>query len=332
MLPVENPPTPKFPHSSQPKLLTRVRQAIRLRHMSPRTEKAYVHWIRQFVLFHGKRHPREMGAAEVAAFLTHLATRRHVSASTQNQALSALLFLYRRILDRDLGDLDSVRAKRSRKIPVVLTRGEVRQVLGHLHGTTCLVATLLYGSGLRLNECLRLRIKDLDFEYGQVVIHDGKGRKARLTMLPQQLKTRLLRHLETVRRLHQRDLKAGFGRTSLPYALASKYPNAPAEWLWQYVFPASQRCRQADGTEVRHHLHPTAVQRAVRRAVLDSGIPKRATCHTFRHSFATHLLEDGYDIRTVQELLGHRSVKTTMIYTHVLNKGGMGVRSPADLL
>jgi integron integrase len=300
--------------------------------MSPKTEKAYVAWIRQYILFHGKRHPKEMAEDEVTAFLTHLATKRRVSAATQNQALSALLFLYRNVLDRELGDLDAVRAKRSRRVPVVLTRDEVRQVLEHLRGISRLVVFLLYGSGLRLNECLRLRVKDLDFEYAQVTVHDGKGRKSRASMLPQQLKTPLLRHLESVRRTHRLDLEAGFGRASLPYALARKYPNAPAEWVWQYVFPASQRFRQEDSEEVRHHLHASAVQRAVRRAVRQSGVPKRVTCHTFRHSFATHLLEDGYDIRTVQELLGHRSVRTTMIYTHVLNKGGMGVRSPADRL
>ena len=300
--------------------------------MSAKTEKAYVHWIRQFILFHEKRHPRDMAGEEVTGFLTHLAVRRKVSASTQNQALSALLFLYRNVLDQDLGTLDAVRAKRPRRVPVVLTRAEVRQVLEHLQGTARLVALLLYGSGLRLNECLRLRVKDLDFQYGQVIVHDGKGRKSRLSMLPQKLKTPLLRHLESVHKTHRRDLAAGYGRASLPYALSRKYPNAPAEWLWQYAFPASQRFRQEDGEEVRHHLHPTAIQRAVRQAVRRSGVTKRATCHTFRHSFATHLLEDGYDIRTVQELLGHRSVKTTMIYTHVLNKGGMGVRSPADRL
>ncbi len=323
-------PTDRPP--SAPKLLTRVREAIRVRHMSPKTEKAYVHWIRQYILFHGKRHPREMGEEEVTAFLTHLATHRHVSASTQNQALSALLFLYRHVLQRDLGTLDAVRAKRSRHVPVVLTRDEVRGVLEHLGGTARLVVLLLYGSGLRLNECLRLRVKDLAFAYAQVTVHDGKGRKSRVSMLPQQLKAPLLRHFESVRRIHGRDLAAGYGRTSLPYALARKYPRAPGEWLWQYVFQASQRSRREDGDEVRHHLHPTAVQKAVRQAVRRSRIAKRATCHTFRHSFATHLLEDGYDIRTVQELLGHRSVRTTMIYTHVLNKGGMGVRSPADRL
>lgn len=243
-----------------------------------------------------------------------------------------LLFLYRHVLHEDLGDLDAVRAKRPRRVPVVLTRGEVRRVLEHLQGTARLVVLLLYGSGVRLNECLRLRVKDLDFDYGQVTIHDGKGRKSRVTMLPQQLRRPLGKHLQSVRRIHAADRRAGFGRAVLPHALATKYPNAPTEWLWQYVFPAGRRFRQEDGEEVRHHLHPSAIQKAVRRAVKRSRIAKRATCHTFRHSFATHLLEDGYDIRTVQELLGHRNVKTTMIYTHVLNKGGMGVQSPADRL
>lgn len=325
-------PHPPAGPAARPKLLTRVREAIRLRHMSPKTEKAYVHWIRQYILFHGKRHPDDMAEEEVTAFLTHLAVRRKVSASTQNQALSALLFLYRNVLDRELGNLDAVRAKRPRRIPVVLTRDEVRQVLEHLQGTARLVVLLLYGSGLRLKECLRLRVKDLDFQYGQVTVHDGKGRKHRVSMLPRRLMDPLRRHLQTVRGIHRSDLEAGFGRTSLPYALARKYPKAPSEWVWQYVFPASQRVRQEDGDEVRHHLDPSAIQKAVRRAARRSGIPKRATSHTFRHSFATHLLEDGYDIRTVQELLGHRSVRTTMIYTHVLNKGGMGVRSPADRL
>jgi integron integrase len=320
------------PPPGRPRLLTRVREAIRVRHMSPKTEKAYVQWIRQFILFHDKRHPTDMAEAEVTAFLTHLATKKRVSASTQNQAHSALLFLYRHVLDKDLGTLDAVRAKRHRRVPVVLSREEVRRVLEHLQGAARLVVLLLYGSGLRLNECLCLRVKDLDFQYGQVTVHDGKGRKSRLTMLPEQLKIPLLQHLETVRRTHRRDLEAGYGRSTLPYALARKYPEAPTEWLWQYVFPASQRIRQEDGDEIRHHLHSTAVQKAVRQAVQKSEIPKRATCHTFRHSFATHLLEDGYDIRTVQELLGHRSVRTTMIYTHVLNKGGLGVRSPADHL
>lgn len=325
-------PTPPTRTPARPKLLTRVRDAIRLRHMSPKTEKAYVSWIRQFILFHQKRHPEEMAEEEVTAFLTHLAVRRKVRASTQNQALSALLFLYRNVLDRELGNLDAVRAKRPRRAPVVLSRNEVRRVLPHLQGTARLVVLLLYGSGLRLKECLRLRVKDLDFQYGQVTIHDGKGRKSRVSMLPQQLQEPLRRHLDTVRTLHRRDLDDGFGRTSLPYALARKYPNSPGEWVWHYVFPASQRVRQKDGDEVRHHLDPSAIQKALRRAVRRSGIPKRATSHTFRHSFATYLLEDGYDIRTVQELLGHQSVRTTMIYTHVLNKGGMGVRSPADRL
>lgn len=328
----ENRPPPASPRPQRPRLLTRVRETMRLRHMSPKTEKAYVQWIRQYILFHDKRHPDEMAEEEVTAFLTHLATKRRVSASTQNQALSALLFLYRNVLDRELGNLDAVRAKRTRRVPVVLTRDEVRRVLEHLQGPARLVVLLLYGSGLRLRECLRLRVKDLDLEYSQVTVHDGKGKKSRVSMLPEQLKVPLRDHLRSVRRTHQSDLAAGHGRTSLPYALARKYPSAPGEWLWQYVFPASHRVRQENGEEVRHYLHPSAVQKAVRRAVLKSGIQKRATCHTFRHSFATHLLEDGYDIRTVQELLGHSSVRTTMIYTHVLNKGGMGVRSPADRL
>jgi len=310
-----------------------VRRELRLRHRSPKTEKAYVHWIRQFILFHGKRHPDDMAEPEVTAFLTHLAVDRKVSASTQNQSLSALLFLYRHVLERELGDLSAVRAKRSKKVPVVLTRGEVLRVLERMEGVPKIVATLLYGAGLRLMEALRLRVKDIDFSFHQITVRDGKGGKDRVTMLPAVLEDPLRNHLARVRELHEADLERGVGGVDLPHALAKKYPNANIEWGWQYVFPSTSLSPDRETGELRrYYTSPRTVQRAVKQAVRDAGIPKHATCHTLRHSFATHLLVGGYDIRTVQELLGHRSVRTTMIYTHVLNRGGHGVRSPADAL
>jgi integron integrase len=315
-----------------PPLLERVRIAIRARHYSRRTEKAYVGWVRRFVLFHGKRHPSEMGAPEINAFLTDLAVGKGVSASTQNQALSALLFLYRHVLDREIGDFgDVVRARRPRRLPVVMTREEVKAVLSHLQGEKRLIAAILYGGGLRLLECLRLRVKDVDFGRGRILVRDGKGFKDRVTMLPAVLKKPLREHLERVRAVHLRDLAEGYGRVLLPAALARKYPNAPSEWQWQWVFPQRKRWRNREtGEEGRHHIDPSLVQAAVREAVTRARLTRRATCHTFRHSFATHLLEVGYDIRTVQELLGHKDVRTTMVYTHVLNRGPMGVRSPMD--
>ena len=317
----------------QPKLLDQVRQAMRLRHLSLATEKIYVHWIRRYILFHRKRHPKDMGEDEVTAFLTDLATRRQVSASTQNQALCALLFLYRHVIGRDLGRLPAVRARRRRKLPVVLSREEIRRLLDQLRGVHRLIATLLYGSGLRLMEGLRLRVKDLDFDYEQITVRDGKGAKDRVTMLPSHATAPLREQLSKAREVHRLDLRQGYGRVQLPYALARKYPNAPREWCWQFVFPADRRCIDPRGGEVRrHHIHPTAIQRAVKKAVRGAGINKPASPHTLRHCFATHLLQDGYDIRTVQELLGHKSVETTMIYTHVLNRGGRGVRSPVDRL
>ena len=318
--------------SPKPKLLDRVRHAVRARHYSRRTEKAYVHWIKRYIFFHGKRHPGEMGAVEVTAFLTALAVRDRVAASTQNQALNALLFLYREILSVELPWLDDlVRAKRPQHLPTVLTRDEVRAVLERLDCTPRLMALLLYGAGLRLLECCRLRIKDVDFATNQITIRDGKGGKDRMTMLPRTVKADLAKHIERVRALHQRDLRQGAGWVELPWALARKYPNAGREWAWQWVFPATRfYVDLATGQRRRHHLHESVVQRAVREAVLKTGFAKKATCHTFRHSFATHLLEDGHDIRTVQELLGHRDVSTTMIYTHVLNRGPAAVRSPAD--
>jgi len=320
------------PAPQQPRLLDRVRAALRARHYSRRTEKAYVHWIKRYIFFHGKRHPAEMGAAEVTAFLTALAVRDRVAASTQNQALNALLFLYREILGVELPWLDGlVRAKRPQHLPTVLTREEVRTVLEQLDRAPRLMALLLYGAGLRLLECCRPRIKDVDFATNQITIRDGKGSKDRVTMLPSAVKIDLARHVERARALHQRDLAAGAGWVELPWALGRKYPNAGREWAWQWVFPATRLyVDPSTGQRRRHHLHESVVQRAVREAVLKAGLAKKATCHTFRHSFATHLLEDGHDIRTVQELLGHQDVSTTMIYTHVLNRGPAAVRSPAD--
>jgi len=328
------PHEPKIPQGAapDPKLLDRVHQAIRARHYSPSTEQAYVAWIRRFIFFHGKRHPMEMGQPEVNQFLTHLAVHERVAASTQNQALAALLFLYDKVLDRPLGQIEGVvRARRPRRLPVVLTRQEVRAVLEELDGTPRLVCTLLYGSGLRLLECLRLRVKDIDFQRNEILVRDGKGGKDRLTMLPAAVRTPLQAHLEKVRLPHAKDLARGLGRAPLPDAIARKYPSADRQWAWQCVFPASSHyVDRHTRVRHRHHLHESVIQRAVKEAVRRAGLARPASSHSFRHSFATHLLEDGYDIRTVQELLGHKDVKTTMIYTHVLNRGGKGVRSPMD--
>jgi len=313
------------------KLLDRVRDAIRLKHYSIRTETAYVDWIRRYILFHDKRHPNDMGAPEVEAFLTHLAVHEHVAASTQNQAYSALLFLYREVLHQDLGPINALRAQKPKRLPTVLTKDEVQRVLSHLSGTHQLMAQLLYGSGLRLMECLRLRVKDLDFDYHTITVRDGKGEKDRVTILPESLIAPLQEHLQHVRRLHQEDLAQGYGAVYLPYALERKYPNAGREWIWQYVFPSDRLSVDPRSASVRrHHVDESGLQRAVREAARRAGIHKRVTPHTLRHSFATHLLEAGYDIRTVQELLGHKDVKTTMIYTHVLQRGGLAVRSPLD--
>ncbi len=317
------------------RLLDRVREAIRVRHHSIRTEEAYVQWARRFILFHNKRHPSSMGAEEVNAYLTHLAVAQNVSASTQNQALSAILFLYRNVLDDPLPWLSEiVRSGRPRRLPVVLTKDEVRAILAEMDGRPKLVASLLYGTGMRLLEGLRLRVKDLDFVTRIIVIRDGKGQKDRRTMLPRPLAVPLEEQLVRVRNLHARDLEAGFGEVWLPSALERKYPNAGREWCWQYIFPAAHRSRDPRGGAVRrHHLDESTIQKAVRDAMRRAGTAKPATCHSFRHSFATHLLEDGYDIRTIQELLGHADVQTTMIYTHVLNNaGGRGVRSPLESL
>lgn len=315
-----------------PKLMDQLSEALRSRHYSDRTEHAYSYWVKRFIRFHGVRHPAELGEPEINAFLTHLAVEDKVSASTQTQALSALLFLYRHVIGREIGDLgDLVRARKPRRLPVVLTRDEVRAVLDRLHGDARLMASLMYGAGLRLTECLRLRVQDIDFSRNEIAVRDGKGAKDRVTMLPQSAKDPLRQHLKTVRAIHERDLAAGWGRAPLPDALDRKYPNAAADWRWQWVFPQERRWKNTRaGEEGRHHVHETIVQRAVKVAVRQAGVVKHAGCHTFRHSFATHLLEAGYDIRTIQELLGHKSVRTTMIYTHVLNKGGHGVRSPID--
>jgi len=313
------------------KLLDQVRDAIRLKHYSYRTEQTYVSWIRRYILFHNKRHPKEMGNAEVEAFLTHLAVEGNVSASTQNQALSALLFLYRNVLNQELGHLEAVRAKRSRYLPTVLTQDEVQSVLQNVSGAHGLVLKVLYGSGLRLNEGLRLRIKDVDFAQRQIVVRDTKGREGRITMLPGSLIEPLQIHLQKVKRLHQLDLDQGYGSVYLPFALERKYPHADRSWIWQFVFPSPSRSRDPrSGVIRRHHLHESGIQRSLKQAVRLARINKRVGCHTLRHSFATHLIGNGYDIRTVQELLGHKDVKTTMIYTHVLNRGGRGVRSPLD--
>ena len=318
--------------SRAPRLLDQVHETIRRLYYSRRTEETYVHWIRRFIFHAGRRHPRELGEAEVTAFLNHLAVERHVAPATQNQALSALLFLYREVLGRELAWLDGLeRATRSPRLPTVLTRDEAERLLAQLQGTPWIVASLLYGAGLRVMECLRLRVKDVDLGYRQILVRDGKGEKDRVTMLPEMLVSPLAAHLTRVRAVHARDLREGYGEVHLPYALARKYPRAGYEWGWQYLFVSRHRSTDPeDGVVRRHHLDETVPQRAIKEAAHAAGIVKRVSCHTLRHSFATHLLESGYDIRTVQELLGHSDVSTTMIYTHVLNKGGRGVASPLD--
>ncbi|MDQ3818642.1 MAG: integron integrase [Acidobacteriota bacterium] len=320
---------PSKPKSS---LLDQVRHRLRLLHYSLRTEEAYVQFIRRFILYHNKRHPNQMGVDEIRAFLSSLAVEGKVAASTQNVALSARLFLYREVLGRELEYIDGIeRAKSPKRIPTVLTREEVSRVLSHLHGTERLMASLLYGSGLRLMECIRLRVKDVDFGYMQITVRDGKGEKDRRTVLPAPLIEPLKRRFRRIQFLHEEDVECGYGRVLLPYALERKYPNASTEWGWQWVFPGKKLSKDPrSGIVRRHHASEDGLQRAIRRAVKQSGITKRASSHTLRHSFATHLLENGYDIRTIQELLGHLDVSTTMIYTHVLNRGGRGVKSPLD--
>ncbi len=320
---------------NQPKLLDRVRHAIRVRHYSIRTEEAYVAWIKRYIFFHGKRHPSSMGAEEINVFLTHLAVEGEVASSTQSQALSAILFLYKHVLCEEVGWIDDlVRAKRGRRLPDVLSRDEVRAVLDRIEGIAHLLCTLMYGSGMRVMECVRLRVHDVDFARNEILVREGKGGKDRHTMLPASVKGVLERHLIRVKNLHEQDRSVGYGRVYLPHALQRKFPRASADWKWQYVFPSRTISEDPRSGEMRrHHLDVTVPQRAITQAARGAGIEKRVNCHTLRHCFATHLLESGYDIRTVQELLGHKDVATTMIYTHVLNRaGGLGVVSPADRL
>lgn len=318
----------------KPRLLDQVRDSLRLRHYSLRTEATYIQWIKRFILYHEKRHPLEMGEQEITAFLTHLAVDKHVAPSTQNQALAAILFLYKEVLERELDWMDDiVRAKRSVRIPEVLSPEQVRRLIDRLEGTHQLMARLLYGTGMRLMEAVRLRVRDVDFHYRQITVRNGKGNKDRVTVLPASLLEPLKAHLARVKTLHEKDLADGFGRVYLPYALSRKYPSADREWGWQYVFPASTRSTDPrSGAVRRHHVFEQNLQRAIKQAVMNLGFPGRVSTHTLRHSFATHLLEGGSDIRTVQELLGHADVKTTMIYTHVLQRGGRGVMSPLDRL
>ena len=318
----------------KPRLLDQVRDALRVRHYSLRTEETYLQWIKRFILFHNKRHPMEMGEQEITAFLTYLAVDKHVAPSTQNQALSALLFLYKEVLDQELEWMDDiVRARRTERIPEVLSPDQVRQLINQLVGTHQLMTRLLYGTGMRLMEVVRLRVRDVDFHYRQITVRSGKGNKDRVTVLPASLFEPLKAHLTRVKALHVKDLAEGGGHVFLPYALARKYPSADREWGWQYVFPASTRSRDPRSDAVRrHHVFEQNLQRAIKQAVVNLGFPGRVSTHTLRHSFATHLLEGGSDIRTVQELLGHADVKTTMIYTHVLQRGGRGVMSPLDRL
>jgi integron integrase len=319
-------------NTNKPKLLDQVRDVLRRKHYSIRTEQSCIDWIKRFIIYHHKRHPSDMAEEEVAQFLTHLARDLNVAPSTQNQALSALLFLYKQVLKHEIGWLEKVeRAKKPPKLPVVLSRAEVKRVFAHLHGTPKLMAGLLYGSGLRLMECVRLRVKDIDFELAQISVRDAKGGKDRVTMLPLNLAEPLQRHLLRIKAQHEQDLEDGFGRVHLPFAIGRKFPNAASDWAWQYVFPSSRlSIDPRSGTRRRHHMAEGILQSALKRAVDAAGITKRANCHSLRHSFATHLLARGHDIRTVQELLGHKDVSTTMIYTQVLNKPGVGVKSPLD--
>ncbi len=316
------------------KLLDQLKNRLRVLHYSIHTENSYVEWVKRFIVFHNKQHPESMGSEHIEAYLEHLAVKRNVAASTQNQALSAILFLYREVLGQDPGWVSNAkRAKRPVKVPVVLSVDETRRLLSHLDGIYWLMGHLMYGAGLRLMECVRLRVKDIDFDNNQIIVNAGKGEKDRRTMLPSVVRESLVRHLEKVRQLHDDDLAEGFGSVYLPYAYENKNTRAEFEWIWQYVFPAQKRSKDPRSGKVRrHHINEQTLQRQVKNAVRLAGIPKKASCHTLRHSFATHLLESGYDIRTIQDLLGHKDVKTTMVYTHVLNKGGRGVISPSDVL
>lgn len=315
-------------------LLQRTRETLRRKHYALKTERAYLRWIRRYIFFHGVRHPVHLGIKELEQFLTYLAVKENVAASTQNQALSAILFLYKEVLGRPLPDneLQSVRAKRPTRVPTVLSWAEVGSLLACLQGTNKLMAQLLYGSGLRVSECVRLRVKQLDFAQSQIVVRDGKGKKDRVTMLPESLHKLLRAHLVRVKRIHEEDLRAGLGSVYMPHALERKYPYASKDWPWQWVFPSPQISTDPrSGLRRRHHITPSGLRKAVQRAADLADLSKHVTPHTLRHSFATHLLEAGYDIRTVQDLLGHKHVQTTMIYTHVLNRGGMAVRSPLDM-
>lgn len=308
-------------------LLSQVQENLRARHYSLKTEKAYLGWIKQFILFHNKRHPQEMDAAEINAFLKYLAVERNVASATQNQALCAIVYLYKHILKKEIGDLELIWAQKSKRLPVVFTVEEIRRIISHIDGMHWIAAMLMYGSGLRLTECLRLRVKDIK----QIRIHDGKGFKDRVTALPEKLIDPLKKHLEKVKHQHNQDLEAGYGSVYLPYAYEKKFPNASKSFGWQYVFPASKLSKDPrTGIERRHHLHATVMRRVVKQAIIKAGILKQGGCHSLRHSFATHMLQNGYDIRTVQELLGHNHLETTQIYTHVLNRGGLGIKSPAD--
>ncbi|MEY2834169.1 MAG: hypothetical protein RLZZ574_3429 [Cyanobacteriota bacterium] len=314
------------------KLIEQVQDVIRLKHYSYQTEKTYVHWIKRYIFFHNKQHPKDMGGKEIEAFLTDLAVNQKVAASTQNQALHAILFLYKQVLKQELDlKVNAVRAKQTRYLPTVLTKEEILLIIQQLSGVYQLVIKLLYGTGLRLTEGLQLRVKDVDFAQQQIIVRDGKGMKSRVTMLPGSIVEELKMHLQGVKLLHLQDLEKGYGSVYLPFALEKKYPRAKYEWIWQFIFPSGNISQDPRSGEVRrHYLHESGLQKALKQAARQAGIQKKVGCHTFRHSFATHLLQNGYDIRTVQELLGHKDVKTTMIYTHVLNRGGRGVRSPLD--
>ena len=320
--------------STKPKkLLEQLRDQIRLKQYSPRTEKTYVQWVREYIIFHDKRHPRDMGVTEINQFITHLVVERKASASTQNQALSAILFLYRNLLRIELDEkaINFIRPKKGKRVPTVLSKDEAHAIIANLTGSYKLMVQIMYGGGLRLMECLRLRVKDIDFENHRIIVYDGKGGDDRETMLPDSIVPSLREHLEQVKATHQKDLAAGFGSVYMPFGLDKKISTAHKQWIWQYVFPTSTLSTDPEtGITRRHHIHETALQREIRNATKIARIPKRVTPHTFRHSFATHLLQNGYDIRTVQELLGHKDVKTTMIYTHVLQRGGMAVKSPLD--
>lgn len=320
--------------NGSPRLLERVRDVIRFHHYSIRTEEAYTSWIKRFIYYHKKRHPKDMGVNEIKEFLTYLAVQRKVSASTQNQAFNALLFLYKKVLEINLPKIDDVqRAKKTQHLPVVFTRDEIRALLAQFDGTKWLIYSLIYGCGFRIMECMRLRVKDIDFHYKQIFVRDAKGKKDRVTVLPEKLLESLHLHLDKVKFLHQQDLDNGYGRVYLPYALERKYPNAPKEWGWQYVFPSNNISTDPRSKIMRrHHIHEKNLQKQIKQAIRKAGIIKPGSLHTLRHSFATHMLEDGYDIRTVQELLGHKDIKTTQIYTHVLNRGAGGVRSPLERL